>query len=341
MPLKPGSSRATIGHNIAEMEESGHERSQAIAAALNEARKHNAGGGLNMLKVPHVHRQKLRAPHAARFIKHLHHTGPIHSSVAGRTDHLPMSVPSGAYVIPADIVSGMGEGNTIAGFKHMRRMFGGEPYGGGSAPYGQAGGPYGMAAGGAAKHRAAGVLFISPEDKILLMRRAGKDHQGEWALPGGGIEEGESSEEAARRELEEETGHTFKGTLTPATRRKKNGVDFTTFLAHAEPFQPKLNDEHDGHQWVSRKDALKENLHPGVKDTLERLEGPPAKAGGGEASGVPIVAAGGEYVLHPDQVREAGGGDLDTGHTVLDEFVKRMRAELVKTLKNLPAPKKD
>jgi len=61
----------------------------------------------------------------------------------------------------------------------------------------------------------------------------------------------------------------------------------------------------------------------------------------GDDPGVPIVAAGGEHVLHPDQVRAAGGGDLDTGHAVLDEFVKRMRKELVKTLKGLPGPKKD
>ena len=62
---------------------------------------------------------------------------------------------------------------------------------------------------------------------------------------------------------------------------------------------------------------------------------------GGKTDGVPIVAAGGEYVLHPDQVKDAGGGDLDTGHRVLDEFVLRMRKELVKTLKNLPGPKRD
>ena len=51
------------------------------------------------------------------------HTGPIHSSVAGRTDHLPMKVPSGAYVLPADIVSALGEGNTMAGFKVIKSIF--------------------------------------------------------------------------------------------------------------------------------------------------------------------------------------------------------------------------
>ncbi len=58
------------------------------------------------------------------------HTGPILSSVAGRTDHLPMSVPSGAYVLPASHVSSMGQGNTMAGFSALGKMFGNAgPYG--------------------------------------------------------------------------------------------------------------------------------------------------------------------------------------------------------------------
>lgn len=51
------------------------------------------------------------------------HVGPIHSAVAGRTDHLAMQVPAGAYVIPADVVSGLGEGNTVTGQKVLERMF--------------------------------------------------------------------------------------------------------------------------------------------------------------------------------------------------------------------------
>jgi len=42
MPLKSGKSKKTIGYNIKEMEASGHKKSQAIAASLNEARKSGA-----------------------------------------------------------------------------------------------------------------------------------------------------------------------------------------------------------------------------------------------------------------------------------------------------------
>lgn len=37
MPLSKGKSQKTIGHNIKEMESSGHSAKQSIAAALNKA----------------------------------------------------------------------------------------------------------------------------------------------------------------------------------------------------------------------------------------------------------------------------------------------------------------
>lgn len=42
MPLEKGKSRKVIGHNIKEMESSGHPKRQAIAASLNQARKSGA-----------------------------------------------------------------------------------------------------------------------------------------------------------------------------------------------------------------------------------------------------------------------------------------------------------
>jgi hypothetical protein len=56
---------------------------------------------------------------------------------------------------------------------------------------------------------------------------------------------------------------------------------------------------------------------------------------------VPIVAAGGEYVLSPDEVIWAGGGDIDAGHRALDKWITDTRKDLINTLKKLPGPKKD
>ena len=141
MPLIKSASKAAIGQNIREMSKT-HPHDQAVAAALDTARRasRDSGGPLpGLASVPGVRPlQQLSGAPSQKI-----HTGPIHSSVAGRTDHLPVSVPSGSYVIPADIVSAMGEGNTNAGFKILRRVFGGVPYGGASAPYAHRGGPYG------------------------------------------------------------------------------------------------------------------------------------------------------------------------------------------------------
>lgn len=192
--------------------------SKDIDGALRIAREY---GGPN-IHIAHMHPPKLRVPHALKAAQHEIHEGPIHSSVAGRTDHLPMKVPEGSYVVPADVISGMGEGNTIAGFKHMHRMFGGLPRGAGETPYAGAGGPYNS------------------------------------------------------------------------------------------------------------------GTHP-----YDQAKGPYGMAKGGATEGVPIVAAGGEHVLTPDQVREAGGGDMERGHRVLDKWVVLMRKELIKTLKKLPEPRRD
>lgn len=52
------------------------------------------------------------------------HGGLLVSHIAGRTDRLNVDVPSGCYVIPADIVSGLGEGNTMAGAKKLDHFLG-------------------------------------------------------------------------------------------------------------------------------------------------------------------------------------------------------------------------
>ena len=151
------------------------------------------------------------------------HHGIINMAVGGRTDHIPMNVLANSYVLPADIVSGLGEGNTLAGSKILDQMFGMGPMG-----------------------------VKIPTDRANPRFPAGKVYE-----------------------------------ANPA---------------------------------------------------------PKASASGGRAQDhkvVPIIAAGGEYVVHPDVVHKLGGGDAESGHDYLDNFVKYVRAHTAKTLQNLPGPKRD
>ena len=53
---------------------------------------------------------------------------------------------------------------------------------------------------------AAGIVVIKNQNEVLLIRRGKPPYQGEWSIPGGKIEYGETTSEAALRELKEETG---------------------------------------------------------------------------------------------------------------------------------------
>ena len=179
MPLIKGKSQKAISKNISELVHSGRPQKQAIAIALDTARHKRAfGGDVKSKKVFH---------------------GPIKTPIPGRTDRLPIHVYSGSYVIPADVVSGLGEGNTLAGYEAINRMF----------------------------------------------------------------------------------NHHLKS-----------------------------------------KYGIRGSYHQ-------------------EREVVPVIVAGGEYILTPEEVEIAGDGDLDSGHAVLDAFVKSQRKALRKKLAKLPGPAQD
>jgi 8-oxo-dGTP diphosphatase len=50
------------------------------------------------------------------------------------------------------------------------------------------------------------LVVIDPGNRVLLVKRSVDPRKGQWCLPGGFIELGESPEEGALRELTEETG---------------------------------------------------------------------------------------------------------------------------------------
>jgi hypothetical protein len=116
MPLHHGTSRKIFSQNVSEMMHAGHPQDQALAAAYRMKREGRQQGGA----APWFVRNEARG---------LTHTGPVPSIVPGRTDRHNVNVPSGSYVMPADHVSSVGQGNTAAGYAILNRMFSGGPYG--------------------------------------------------------------------------------------------------------------------------------------------------------------------------------------------------------------------
>jgi 8-oxo-dGTP pyrophosphatase MutT (NUDIX family) len=124
---------------------------------------------------------------------------------------------------------------------------------------------------------AAGILFMSKDGRVLLVQRSAEgDHAGEWALPGGKAESGETPAQAAIREAHEEVGidpaSIDPATMRQWTRRHAEGVDWTTFLVPVgEPFEPRLNDEHTAAEWVHPSEAPSP-IHPGAQVALDRID---------------------------------------------------------------------
>lgn len=111
----------------------------------------------------------------------------------------------------------------------------------------------------------AGVACVANGRVLLLRRSDSVDKPGLWAFPGGGIEVGETAEEAARRELSEEIGLSIENAGLVS-----DSDEFSLYRHDCDWFNPVLNDEHDGYVWATA-DALPQPLHPGTEELLSKM----------------------------------------------------------------------
>jgi 8-oxo-dGTP diphosphatase len=95
------------------------------------------------------------------------------------------------------------------------------------------------------ERRVAVVFLVDPEGRILMQHRAAtaRISPNQWALPGGKIEVGETPDEAARREVLEETGltvaavdHFWSGTR-PSVFEAEKLVEMHVFSAPTDARQ--------------------------------------------------------------------------------------------------------
>ena len=101
------------------------------------------------------------------------------------------------------------------------------------------------------------VVFLKRNDslKVLLIKRKNDPFKNQWALPGGFLEDNETLEKGAQRELEEETGiktgHMQQVGIFATPGRDPRGriisIAFTTVISHEVPV--KGNDDATDAKW--------------------------------------------------------------------------------------------
>ncbi|MBI4479180.1 MAG: NUDIX hydrolase [Acidobacteria bacterium] len=120
-------------------------------------------------------------------------------------------------------------------------------------------------------------------DRVLLVRRAREPLKGEWSLPGGLVEVGESLAAAVRREMAEETGLevrvegivkvldriTFaKG--RDAKKRVKYHYVLVDFLCRVESGDLRASSDVSDARWIPRRDLARYSLRPATLRVIEK-----------------------------------------------------------------------
>ena len=108
-----------------------------------------------------------------------------------------------------------------------------------------------------------GGVVLDAEGRVLLVKRAHEPLKGEWSLPGGGVEIGETLEAAVAREILEETGVSVAvGDVVEVLDRIQHAGDgrveyhfvIVDYLCFAVTGTLVCASDADAAQWVRRED---------------------------------------------------------------------------------------
>jgi 8-oxo-dGTP diphosphatase len=110
------------------------------------------------------------------------------------------------------------------------------------------------------------VIFDAKNESVVMIKRRWPPFKGQWALPGGFIEKGESPEQAVTREIEEETGLKLKiegkiGVYDDPERDPRGRVITTAFCCSiVGPTELKCSDESLDLRFIPLKELKGVNL---------------------------------------------------------------------------------
>lgn len=114
--------------------------------------------------------------------------------------------------------------------------------------------------------------IIVKNDQVLLIHRK-KEGREYWVFPGGGVEDGETKEQAVIREVKEETSLDVTDCVFSFDHKDNKGDLHPVFICRVEDGEPEfapdapelLINSHDNWyhpEWISLEKALTINLYP-------------------------------------------------------------------------------
>jgi len=133
--------------------------------------------------------------------------------------------------------------------------------------------PYPRSGGEPEVRAAGGIIWRVDDDGRVAVVLVHRPKYGDWTFPKGKLEDGETDEHAAHREVVEETGFDcVLGRELPSVhyldnKGRSKQVRYWEMIVAAGEFAP--NDEVDGLEWVSLKAARKRLTYSHDRDVLD------------------------------------------------------------------------
>ncbi|SRR6266704_1452550 len=124
--------------------------------------------------------------------------------------------------------------------------------------------------------RTSAAVLLRNDEHVLLVQRNKEPRIGQWVLPGGKLEKFERFQQAAVREVKEETGLSvtvlpqpfYVGqVITPATQEHRIVLYFKGALL-SDPTYIKAGDDAGAAKWVHIEDLWRYDLTPATQEAL-------------------------------------------------------------------------